>query len=128
MVRVPTGTTGTVAVEFDGTMVNAGVGVWSIENLQSTAVLASTSWTTTRTGTLNVPANGVAIGMNYNNSNAMAWSAGLTSRFATNLADSLARHHTGGSMSTIPAVTPLTVTVSGTADASSIIGAAISLR
>lgn len=114
LARVPSNTTGNVVVTFGGTMVTAGVAVWVVGNLQATTPFASTTWTTTKTGTLNVPARGVAVGICYNSTSALTWSAGLTSDFARTQTDNVVRNFTGGSYTSSSAVNPLTTTVTGT--------------
>jgi hypothetical protein len=125
---VPTGTTATIVVTLSRAAQRMGIAVWRAMNLRSVTAFAtaSSSDLATQTLSLNVPTNGVALGLSFGDNNpTISWS-GLTedTQFVveTNLELSAASTSVGAAQSPLSIVATLT-TVNNVA-----IGAAISLR
>lgn len=60
---VPTGTTGDVVVTFDTTVERCGIGVYAMYDAATSVTDTGFSEASTMTDTLNIPANGVAVGI-----------------------------------------------------------------
>lgn len=81
---VPTGTTGDIVVTFTGTtMAQCGLGVWRVLNAGTFTDTAGVFVTSVQAAdTINVPANGAAIGIGQNNNGAATFTwGGLTEDF-----------------------------------------------
>lgn len=87
----PSGTTGDVFVDINLTALRCGIGVWRATDLLSTTAhdTGSVAGTTSPVSTtLDIPAGGVAVGMGWGNqTDAHAWTAGLTEDFDTAFAE-----------------------------------------
>jgi hypothetical protein len=76
--NIPTGTTATIVITFDGTCTRCVIGSYSIFNLKSLVPIATAFATTWSSGSIsasvNVPADGIVIaGVNSNTSNTISW-------------------------------------------------------
>ena len=71
---VPTGTTGTVAFTWNGTLANAGIGVAACYDMAATTTDTGTAIGDPMTDTLNIPAGGLAFGCaGETNSSTFTW-------------------------------------------------------
>lgn len=83
---VPTGTTATISITFDSTVLRCGVGSYSIYNLKSTSPVSRANGSTWTSGaisaTLSVPENAIILAgvSNSTNSNTFTWT-NLTSNY-----------------------------------------------
>lgn len=110
---VPTGTTGDVVITLSGTALRCGIAVYRVVDLNSSTAHATTTDTTASAGvlsaTLNVPANGFAVGVTINGAPAaVTWSAGLTEDSDNTIETQIVV--SSASASVVAAQTPMTVT------------------
>ena len=107
---VPTGTTGTVAITFNTAMLRCAIGVWAAYDLSSiTATATAQSSANPEDLSLNVSANGIAVGVSYNNvisAGSASWT-GFTERFDFGVQGL----YTGADYTATTAQTPLAVTL-----------------
>lgn len=92
---VPAGTAADVVVTFSGGVVDAGIGIWSLTNLQSatpTDTDADTTASSPATVSIDVQADGVVIALTgEDTSGSFTWS-GITERYDAVVETTIARH------------------------------------
>lgn len=112
-VDVPTGTTGDVVVTFSVGVGRCGVGVWALYNAKSAANDTDTdTGTSSVSGTIAVPAGGVAIGYvaAAAANNAVVSGTGITADFDADMEAAANAPHGGGSGAYAVADASLTIT------------------
>jgi len=78
---VPTGTTADVIVTWNAGCIRCGIGVWAVYDAASAADDTGNSTASPLTNTLNIPANGVAIGYSMSGASATHSWTNLTEKF-----------------------------------------------
>ena len=115
---VPTGTTGDVVVTWAGSQLGCGIGVFRIVSAASAAHdTGSFATTGTATDTLNIPANGVAVGVAGTNPNGIpTWTwTGLTEDYEEGgVIEPVNGSHTGASDAFATTQTGLTISAAPT--------------
>ncbi len=84
---VPTGTTADVVVTFSANTLDCGIGLFAVYGAAAAADATATSTANPCTTTINVPANGVSMGVatTYTTNPTYTWDAGLTERWDTGI-------------------------------------------
>lgn len=107
---VPTGTTATVVINFSGTMVRCTLGLYALTNINPTAFDTGSAGGTSLSGSVDVRAGGVTIGVAANSINtAVTWSS-LTEDYDDNTTGETTYRASSASL-VEPSTTTRTVTV-----------------
>lgn len=124
---LPTGTTATITITFSGAMARAGIGIWTATGLNSaTATATSSSTANPASTTINISANGFAIGYAIaviGTSNTFTWT-GLTKQFDQVQDSSTSQTGASDTFATAQSSRTVTATPNGTPISNSMVVAA----